>query len=324
MILAGDIGGTKADLALFERGGDPRHPRLGRRIPTREHASLGALLEAFLDEAHERPERAVFGIAGPVKNNRCEATNLPWLVDGNALGEHLGTRVTLINDLATTAWGVSQLAPEDLEILHPGEPTDATRALIAAGTGLGESIMARTEDGWIAVPSEGGHADFAPRNPLEDELLQWLRAKYSHVSYERVLSGPGIADLYRFMTDLDRGQEPPEVAQRFAGAPDPAVVVTETALDGSCERSRRVLETFTDIYGSEAGNLALKALAQGGVYVGGGIAPRILPFLRGGRFARGFQDKGRLTPVLEQIPLAVILDPRTSLWGAAAFAMTHP
>jgi len=323
MILAGDIGGTKADLALFEPGGDPRHPHLGGRIPTREHASLGALVESFLDGARERPERAVFGIAGPVKDNRCEATNLPWLVDGNALGEHLGARVTLINDLTSTAWGIPQLAPNDLEILHPGTPADATRALIAAGTGLGESIIARAEDAWIAVPSEGGHTDFAPRTPLEDELLLWLRAKYSRVSYERVLSGPGIADLYRFMTDTGRGNEPPEIGRRFASAPDPAVVVTETANDGSCERSRLVFETFVDIYGAEAGNLALKALALGGVYVGGGIAPRILAFLRDGRFVRGFQDKGRLTPVLEHIPLAVILDPRTSLWGAASYAVTH-
>ena len=324
MILAGDIGGTKADLALFERGGDPRQPRHGGRIPTREHGSLDSLLETFLGATRDRPERAVFGIAGPVKHNRCDATNLPWLVDGNALGERLGIRVTLLNDLATTAWGISALAPQDIEILHPGDPTDATRALIAAGTGLGESIMARSESGWIAVPSEGGHCDFAPRNPLEDELLQWLRAKYSRVSYERVLSGPGLADLYRFMSDTGRGSEPPAIARRFAEAPDPAAVVTGTALDGSCERSRVTLETFADIYGSEAGNLALKSLALGGMYVGGGIAPRILPFLRDGRFARGFQDKGRLTPVLEQIPLAVILDPRTSLWGAAAFALTHP
>lgn len=323
MILAGDIGGTKADLALFDRAGDPRRPRHGGRIPTREHGSLDSLLEAFFEGTPHRPKRAVFGIAGPVKHNRCEATNLPWLVDGDVLGDRLGMRVTLINDLATTAWGIPALAPTDLEILHPGDPTDATRALIAAGTGLGESIMARSEGGWITVASEGGHCDFAPRNPLEDELLQWLRAKYDRVSFERVLSGPGLADLYRFMSDTRRGSEPPEVGLRFAEAPDPAVIVSETALDGSCERARLTLETFADIYGSEAGNLALKALALGGVYVGGGIAPRILPFLRE-RFTRGFQDKGRLTPVLEQIPLAVILDPRTSLWGAAAFALSHP
>ena len=323
MILAGDIGGTKADLALFDRQGDPRRPRHGGRIATREHSSLDSLLDAFFEGTRDRPQRAVFGIAGPVKHNRCDATNLPWLIDGNALGDRLGMPVTLLNDLATTAWGISALAPGDLEILHPGDPTDATRALIAAGTGLGESIMARSETGWIAVPSEGGHCDFAPRNALEDELLQWLRARYARVSFERVLSGPGLADLYRFMSDTRRGSEPPEITRRFAEAPDPAVIVTETALDGSCERARITLETFADIYGSEAGNLALKALALGGVYVGGGIAPRILPFLRE-RFSRGFQDKGRLTPVLQQIPLAVILDPRTSLWGAAAFAVTHP
>lgn len=323
MILAGDIGGTKADLALFDRAGDPRRPRHGRRMATREHGSLDSLLEAFFEGTPLRPKRAVLGIAGPVKHNRCEATNLPWWVDGNLLGDRLGMRVTLINDLATTAWGIPALAPTDLEILHPGDPTDATRALIAAGTGLGESIMARSEDGWISVASEGGHCDFAPRTPIEDELLQWLRAKHDRVSFERVLSGPGLADLYRFMSETGRGGEPPEVGLRFAEAPDPAVIVSETALDGSCERARLTLEMFADIYGSEAGNLALKALALGGVYVGGGIAPRILPFLRE-RFARGFQDKGRLTPVLEQVPLVVILDPRTSLWGAAAFALAHP
>jgi glucokinase len=324
LILAGDVGGTKADLALFEPGGTARAPRFDRRLPTREFATFDALLDAFLAEARVKPDRAVFGIAGPVIANRVETTNLPWTLDGEALGDRLGARVTLLNDLATTAWGLPELEGDDLETLKPGDSVDGNRALIAAGTGLGESILARTPSGWVALATEGGHTDFGPRDPLEDELLVWLRGRYGRVSYERILSGPGLADLYRFLRDTNHGADTAAFAARFDAAADPAAEVTAGALDGSSGRARLAVEKFVDLYGSEAGNLALKSLAVGGVFVGGGIAPRLLPFLRDGRFARSFANKGRLAPVLERIPVRVVLDPRASLWGAAAFARAHP
>jgi len=322
MILAGDVGGTKTHLALYEPGAEPRLPMLDRKSSSRDFPSLEALVRHFLDDARVRPTRAVLGVAGPVVDNRCETTNLPWTMDGASVSRAIGgARVTLLNDLEATAWSLPVLGPQDLEVLHQGEPAGGNRALIAAGTGLGESVVRREDDRWLPMASEGGHADFGPRDPIEDRLLLWLRAKYERVSYERILSGPGLADLYRFLSSIGRSSEPPAVARRFAAAPDPAAVVTETALDRSCERAALTLEKFAEIYGAEAGNLALKGFAVGGVYVGGGIAPRILPFLTGGRFIGAFLSKGRLRPVLQRVPVAVILVPQSALWGAAAYAL---
>jgi glucokinase len=213
------------------------------------------------------------------------------------------------------------LEDDQLEVLQRGTPRPGNRALIAAGTGLGEALLVRRDGGWIPTASEGGHADLAARDALEDELLQWLRGRYGRVSYERVLSGPGLADLHRFLRDTGRGDEPTAVRDRFDAAPDPAVVVTETALDDSCERARHAVRMFVSVYGAEAGNLALKALAVSGVYVGGGIAPRLRAILQEGEFVRAFNTKGRLTPMLEQIPVSLVLDPQTALWGAAAVAL---
>jgi glucokinase len=320
VILAADIGGTKAQLALFAPGSDPRSPAREERLPTHGSPSLDAILHRFLDGDSTRPTRVVLGIAGPVHDNACITTNLPWHVDGRALSESLGAPVTLLNDLEATGWGLQTLRPEDLAVLQAGVPSPGNRALIAAGTGLGEAILSWDGTRWQPMASEGGHTDFGPRDALEDELLQWLRGRYGRVSYERVLSGPGLADLYRFFREIRRGEEPAEVAMRFDHAEQPAAIVTETALDGSCERARLVLEKFIEVYGAEAGNLALKALALGGVFVGGGIAPRMLAALTRGGFVRSFFEKGRLSPVLTRIPVAVVLDAKTALWGAAARA----
>lgn len=323
MILAGDIGGTKTRLALFERGAGAREPLREQRFPSREHASLEEIVRAFLAAGEERPTHAAFGIAGAVVNQRVETTNLPWKVVGSAMREALdGAEVVLLNDLEATAWGLEQLASRDLETLQEGSHAHGNRALIAAGTGLGQALLLREGLRWRPSASEGGHTDFAARDALEDELLAWLRARHHRVSYERVLSGPGLENLYRFFAETGRGDEPAAFAARFAGAEDPAAEVTAAALDGSCERARLVLERFCAIYGAQAGNLALQGLATGGVFVGGGIAPRILPFLRGGAFVRAFTDKGRLSPLLEAIPVRVVLDDRTALWGAAAVAMS--
>lgn len=320
MILAGDIGGTKAQLAVFPPGAGPRTPALEERVPTNGSPSLDALLRGFLERTGVRPARIVLGIAGPVADNRCITTNLPWQVDGGALTRELGAPVTLLNDLEATGWGLATLGEGDLRTLQEGVPAAGNRALIAAGTGLGEAILHWDGATWRPMASEGGHTDFGPRDALEDELLHWLRGKYGRVSYERILSGPGLADLYRFFRETRRGEEPREVARAFDDAPDPAAVVTESALDNSCERARLVLRHWVQIYGAEAGNLALKALALGGVFVGGGIAPRLLDVLASGAFTRAFFDKGRLSPLLSRVPVAVILDPRTAVWGAAAYA----
>lgn len=319
-ILAGDIGGTKAQLAVFGPGDAPRSPALEERVPTNGSPSLDALLRGFLERTGLKPGRIVLGIAGPVADNRCITTNLPWQVDGEALARELGAPVTLLNDLEATGWGLATLGGEDLLTLQAGVRFPGNRALIAAGTGLGEAILHWDGATWHPMASEGGHTDFGPRDALEDELLHWLRGKYGRVSYERVLSGPGLADLYRFFRETKRGDEPREVARAFDDAAEPAAVVTESALDGSCERARLVLGRFVALYGAEAGNLALKALALGGVYVGGGIAPRLLPVLTSGGFVRAFFEKGRLSPVLSRIPVSVVLDPKTAVWGAAAFA----
>lgn len=325
MILAADVGGTKTHLALYESGAGPRRPALECKVPSRDYGSLGDIVRQFLKDTGRRPRFAALGIAGPVVDNASAATNLPWDVSGRALAESLGgTPVRLLNDLEATAWGVAALDPGDLQALQPGRPADGNRALIAAGTGLGEALLVRDGAGWHPSPSEGGHVDFAPRDEVEDELLRWLRARYvGHVSYERVLSGPGIADLYRFHADTGRGRPSPGVAREFQVAEDPAAVVTGAALAGACERAALALDRFVSLYGAEAGNLALKGLAVGGVYIGGGIAPRILDALGRGAFVDSFRDKGRLRPLLERVPVHVVLRPETALWGAAAFAFAH-
>jgi glucokinase len=321
MILAGDVGGTKVQLALYDEGGEVRKPVRADRLASRDHGTFEDAVRAFLGPA-PRVTRAVLGIAGPVVGNRCEATNLPWVVDGGSLAGALGgARVRLLNDLEATAWGIGSLAPADLETLQAGEPEAGNRAVIAAGTGLGEALLAFRDGRWHPSPSEGGHADFASRDPLEDELLLWMRARHGRVSYERVLSGRGLAAIHRFLRETARGDEPAAVARAFDAAEEPAAVVTEAALDGSCERAAIALGVFVGVYGAEAGNLALKALAVGGMYVAGGIALRILPALRDGRFVRAFSAKGRLSPLLARIPVHVVLDPQAPLWGAAVLAL---
>lgn len=323
MLLAGDIGGTKTHLALYRPGDPVRSPWTDHKFPSRDYASLEALLQEFLGSVRgARPVRAVFGIAGPVVENRVEATNLPWVIDGRSLSASLGgAEVVLMNDLASTAWGVGALTSDDLEVLQKGEPTDGNRAVVAAGTGLGEALLVWDNGRWIPSASEGGHADFGPRDPFQDELSLWLRARYGHVSYERLLSGNGIADLYRFMAATNRGGEPATFARDFAAAEDPAALVTNAAADGTCERARLTIERWVEIYGAQAGNVALEFLAVAGLYIAGGIALHVLKVLRDGRFIRAFGDKGRLSPLLARMPVSVCLDPRVGLWGAATVAL---
>jgi glucokinase len=318
MILAGDVGGTTTRLALYEPGTPVRSPLLEGRLPSRDYATLEALLRDFLAAAPAPPRRMVLGIAGPILGRQVEGMNLPWRIAASSVCDQFdGAEVVLINDLEATAWGLTVLRDDEVETLHPGVPAPGNRALIAAGTGLGEAIILREADGWRPCASEGGHTDFGPRDPLEEELLRWLRERYGRVSYERIVSGGGLADLYRFLAATGRGEASAAVARAFAAAADPAAVVTSAALEGACGRARLALERFVSIYGAEAGNLALKALAVDGVFLAGGIAPRILPFLRAGEFVEAFMAKGRLRPLLARIPVRVLKDDRVGLWGAA-------
>jgi glucokinase len=323
VILAGDVGGTKTHLALFTREAGARRPAFDQRYPSRDHASLEALVVSFLAEAGSPAvTRAAFGIAGVVVGNRCETTNLPWHVDGAIVAGVLGgAPVTLLNDLAVTAHGLDVLEPSDLETLQPGAPEPGVRAVLAAGTGLGMVAAVRGEGAVRAIASEGGHADFAARSADEAALLGWLRERYGRVSVERVLSGRGLADLYRFLGAIGRGAEPREFAARFAAAPDPAAVVSEGALQGQCERATLALAFFVSLYGAEAGNLALRTLPLEGLYLGGGIAPRVRPALRDGRFMQAFHDKAPMQSLMSRVPVHLILDDQTALWGAAHVAL---
>lgn len=321
MILAGDVGGTKTRLALFASRG-PRLVAVREAIfPSRAYKGLAAILKVFLRQERRRITSACFGVAGPVINGRCRGANLPWLIDAAPLRRafRIGA-VHLINDLAATGYGIACLQPSAFATLQRGRPQrHGTIAVLAAGTGLGEAALVWDGRHYRAVASEGGHSDFAPRTELEVALWRHLSGKHGHVSYERILSGPGKFALYRFLRGVRGGAEPRWLTQAFR-AGDPSAVVSEMAL---CRRSRvclEALDVFVSVYGAEAGNLALKWLARGGVYIGGGIAPTILPLLRDGTFMKAFRDKGRLSPLLAQIPVRVILDDRAALYGAVHYA----
>lgn len=322
MILAGDTGGTKTVIALFEEAGERLRVVREETFPSQDYGGLEEILNLFLEGGSSPVLRAAcFGVAGPVVEGRSEATNLPWVIDAKALGGTLGIKnVSVINDLVATAYGVPVLTSEELCVLNEGRShPGGNMALIAAGTGLGEAILFWDGGAYQGVASEGGHADLAPRNALEIELLQYLLTRYHRVSYERVVSGPGIFNIYAFLKDAGYGEEPSWLTERLRDE-DPSAVIAETALRGENELCTKALRLFVSLYGAEAGNLALKALATGGVYIGGGIAPKILDQLTDGTFMAAFTDKGRLSPVLEDMPVRVILNPETALLGAARHA----
>jgi len=322
LILAGDIGGTTTRLAFFRFGDDGLETLAKEQFPSRSHGALTAIVRDFVAATGLAPERAGFGIAGPVRGNRVLTPNLPWLVDGAELAALLGLpQVTLINDLQANAYGLPLLKEEDFAVLNQGEgdPNGAI-AVISAGTGLGETMAIRDGAMHRPLPGEWGHADFAPRNELENELLLHLRAEFGRVSYERVLSGPGLVNIYRFLRDCHHLAETPEVVEAMAQGV-PAAAISGAAMNGRCPLCSRTLDLFVSLYGAEAGNLALRALATGGLYLGGGIAPKIIERLRGPLFMRAFTAKGRLTALLETIPVRVILNEHAALLGAGRCAM---
>jgi glucokinase len=326
MILAGDIGGTNTRLALIEARNEQLQILFEKTFPSRERMSLEAAIEEFLAAHSCDLARASFGIAGPVRSGRCEATNLPWVVDSKTVAKRLRLkRVGLINDLEANAYGIAALQGKDFVVLNKGaRNARGNRAIISAGTGLGEAGM--YWDGEVHRPfaSEGGHVDFAPRNHLEMELLDYSMKRYRRVSYERLVSGPGLVHVYRFLRDTGKGEEPPWLAEQMR-QDDPAII-SQLALDGKSPLCRQALELFVSLYGAEAGNLALKLMATGGVYLGGGIAPKIISGLKEPEFINAFTAKGRLRPLLEDIPVSVIMNPKTALLGAArhaAFELGH-
>ncbi len=322
IILAGDVGGSKTALAAFSRVDDGMRPLAQAVFPSGEFPTLSAVIERFLAGRQLAPVAAAFGVAGPVADGRVQATNLPWLVDESDLSCSLGgIPVRLLNDLAALAQAVPVLPSGDVETIHAGLPVrHGTLAVIAPGTGLGEAFLVREGEGYRAVASEGGHADFAPGDELQAELLAWLRPRFGHVSWERVCSGSGIPNIYAFFKDSRGMPEPPWLAAQLAAGGDPTAVIVGSGLENTSAICRAVLDLFVSVLAAEAGNLALKVLADGGVYFGGGLPPRILPLLRAPAFSRTFAAKGRFTGLLERVPLRVITRPEAGLRGAAIFA----
>ena len=321
MILAGDIGGTHARLAFFDVSDDHFNLISASVFPSREYGGLDEIVTKFVHASNVHPDTACFGIAGPVRNGRVEASNLPWIIDSKLLADELKIRkALLINDLEANAWGIPGLDPEDVVALNQvkGNPK-GNQAVIAAGTGLGEAGMFWDGSRHHVFASEGGHTDFAPRNDLEVDLLNYLRVRHGHVSYERVVSGPGLVNVFHFLRDTGRGTAPKWLTDEMTHG-DPAAVISRTAIEGKCPLSEQALDLFISIYGAEAGNLALKTMATGGVFLGGGIAPKMLPKLAGPLFMQAFVGKGRMQALLEAIPVKVVVNEKTALLGAARCA----
>ncbi len=320
MILAGDVGGTKANLALYDfADGNLKHVR-DKQFWAKEYSGLEEIVREFV--VSEKITAACFGVPGPVRDGRLRLTNLPWTLDSRELATNLKIDyVFLINDLQANGYGIAELTSEQIYTLSDGDARQmANRALISAGTGLGQAFMIWDGRDYVPYPSEGGHSDFAARSDDEMDLLRFLKQKYNgRISFERVVSGQGLPNIYEFLREVRGLDEPAWLAERIA-TEDPNAVITELALAAKSEICEKTLDMFVSAYGAEAGNLALKVLSLGGLYVGGGIAPRILEKLKDGTFMKAFTDKGRMSQLLVNTPVRIILESRTALIGAAAYA----
>lgn len=321
MILAGDVGGTKTNLALFRAEGARLSRQRLRSFPNRRYGGLEEILGEFL-AGGAAVETVCIGVAGPVAGGRSRVTNLPWEVDRESIRRACGAkRGFLVNDLQATAFSIPALPAQSLAVLQEGTgDPEGTIAVLAAGTGLGAAFLVWDGTGHIPVASEGGHADFAPRNPREARLHAFLASEHGRVSVERAVSGPGLHAVYRFLRESEGMTESPGVEERMARG-DPSRIVSEEGLSGGSETCREALRVFASLYGAAAGNLALQVLATGGVYLGGGIAPAILPALAAGEFLEAFLSKGRFTWLLAGLPVRVILDDKAALLGAARYAL---
>jgi len=321
MILAGDIGGTNARLAYFQ----PQNGRFQlvseRVFPSRDHRGLGEIVTRFLDESGTRPEAACFGIAGPVRNGRVETSNLPWVIEQSVLANQIHLAATLlINDLEASAWGIGALGIEDLVTLNPGAGSVAgNQAVVAPGTGLGEAGLFWDGSRHHVFACEGGHTDFAPRGELQIELLRFLVAKFGHVSYERILSGPGLVNVYEFLRASGCGKDSAELSAAMK-AGDPAAAISQAALSGEDSLAGKALDLWIAVYGAETSNLGLKIMSTGGLFLAGGISPKILPKLKGSLFMEAFLEKGRMRALVEAMPVHVVTNEKAGLLGAARCA----
>lgn len=322
MILAGDIGGTNTRLALFEKTGQGFHSVAEKRFPSSSHKNLAEIVQIFLGENAYPVDRACFGVPGPVRGKAAKLQNLPWIVDTDDLANLLEhNRIDLINDLEANAYGLKELDESEFAVLNQGEPNPSGNyAVISAGTGLGQAGIHNENEKLRPYATEGGHTDFAPRNEIEIELLRYLLTKFERVSVERVVSGMGLQNIYEFLRDVKHAEEPNWLAEEIRENGDVGAVVSKCGLDGKAAICEQTLEIFVSLYGAAAGNLALQILATGGVYLGGGIAPKILPKLKEDKFLKSFTAKGRMRELLEKIPVRVVLNDKAALIGAAHFA----
>ena len=325
MYLVGDIGGTKTNIAILELSGKKFNTVFEKSFLSKEHDSLRTIVKKVFDEDVRNKfeiNHACFGVAGPVKNGKCDATNLPWFVNAKKIAEVLNidsSCVFLLNDLEAAAYGIECLEENDIYCLNKGVlQKNTTRCLISAGTGLGESIIVWDGKRYKPIPSEGGHSDFAPRNTIEIDLLNYLIDKYGPISYERILSGPGLWNVYNFFKETAYKNTSLWLLDRLKEE-DPSAVISDVGMSKKDECSEKALELFASVYGAEAGNLALKSLSTGGVYIGGGIAPKILEKLKEGGFMQSFTNKGRLSVLVSQMPVMVILNDKIPLLGCGNF-----
>lgn len=322
MLIVGDIGGTHARLRLLSAQGKIERHEV---YDSRAYASFEGVLAAFLGAKPPRIAGAAFGVAGPVVRNRCVATNLPWVIDGGALSRRLRTKkVTLLNDLVALALGAIDVKPSRRRVLGAaGSPRrrGASVAVIAAGTGLGEAVLVWDGERHVATATEGGHTDFGPRDEIESDLLRFLRQRYGHVSYERLVSGMGLGNLYDFFRDGQRLGESADNDALLAKAADRSAAIAQLGAEGVSAAAVAAVERFATIYGAEAGNLALKSLSLGGVLVCGNIAAKLLPVLAKGGFMKAFVDKGRFAAMLAKVPVAVVVDADVGLAGSTRVAL---
>lgn len=321
VILAGDIGGTNARLALFRADGDGLVPVAEAKYRSQSYSSLQQVISEFVRTQNFSVSMAGFGVAGPVREGLCQATNLPWLVDCQQLARCLGLdSVVLINDLEANAYGISTLSSDDFAVLQAGSPdAQGNAAVISPGTGLGEAGLYWDGTRHQPFATEGGHSSFAPNDDLQDELLRYLRSEFGHVSWERVLSGPGLLNIYKFLRHSGRGSEPEWLADQLRKDASPTLI-SRAALSGQSELCSMALDLFVTLLAVEAGHLALKLMATGGVYLGGGIAPQIIEKLKSPNFCESFVGSSRMQRLLESIPVRVILNDKAALRGAARCA----
>ena len=321
MVLAGDIGGTNTRLAFFQVESQRLHLVSEAVFPSRSYQNLQQIVSEFASSQSYRAEAACFGIAGPVNKGVVQTPNLPWTVVAAAIADEIGlTSIQLLNDLEANAHGIALLSAGDTISINPGSPEPTgNRAVISAGTGLGEAGLFWNGQKHVVCASEGGHGDFAPRNDLEVELLCYLERQFQHVSYERVLSGPGLVNIYNFLRDTGRAEEPDWLRLEMQTS-NPAAVISRAALAGKDALCQQALDLFVSIYGAEAGNLGLRFMATAGVFLGGGIAPKIAPRLASAVFMESFTAKGRMSSLLQAMPVYIITNEKTALLGAALVA----